>query len=110
MIERDRAGQASAAHMLSLAAWAVHVRGRSLDGAAHAVDDPMAERLRDLWGQAGGDVDRLVGLFVDKSGVFPPEFGTNPRLRQAFAAALRGVLERGWRPALDAVLAGHDGR
>lgn len=110
MIERDSAGQASAAHALSLAAWALHVRGRSLDGIARPVDDPLADRLRNLWDRAGNDVDRLAGLFVDEAGVFPPAFGASARLRQGFAAALRSVLERGWRPALDAFLARHGER
>ena len=109
MIERDKAGQSSAAHMLSLAAWTVHTRGRFADGTGYKVDDPLADRLRDLWGEAGNDIDRLAGLFVDRSGVFPAEFGISSRLRQAFSAALRSVLERGWRPALDAFLSQQSG-
>ncbi|WP_222558101.1 mannitol dehydrogenase family protein [Caenibius sp. WL] len=110
MIERDKAGQGSAAHMLSLAAWAVHTRGRSANGASYKVDDPLADRLRDLWREAGSDIDRLAGLFIDKSGVFPTEFGISSRLRQAFPAALRSILECGWRPALDAFLSWHEGQ
>jgi len=105
MIERDGAGQSSPAHMFSLASWAAYTGGHS---GAYTVDDPLADRLRHLWDLAAGDVDRLTDLFVDKSGVFPAAFGASARLRRAFAVALRMVLERGARPALEAFVAQHD--
>lgn len=100
MIARDKAGKSSPAHMFSLAAWAVHTRGRTADGASYSVDDPLADRLRAAWDEAGDDIDRLTALFIDRSGVFPPEFGSRDRLRQAFPVAVRSLLEHGMRPAL----------
>ena len=100
MIERDEKGLGSPAHMLSLAAWIVHTRGRTADGGTYVVDDPLAEQLASLWMMAGADVDQLVSLFITQSGAFPAAFAASPILGSHLAASVRKILTAGHRATL----------
>ena len=80
----QRHGQSCRAILDALAAWIVHVRG---DGAP--VDDPLANRLAELWREAGegGIVDALFG----GHGLFAADWQATDADRKAIEAALAGV-------------------
>jgi len=74
-------GRQCPAILEALAAWIVHVRG---EGAP--VDDPLANRLAELWREAGegGIVDALFG----PDGLFAADWQASGADRQVLAAAL----------------------
>ncbi|MET3919228.1 mannitol dehydrogenase family protein [Arthrobacter sp. UYEF20] len=88
--DRLRAGDVPYSAALLLAAWMVFIyRGRDVNGKALALDDPMADALREAAaGSEAGLADRLLSL----SSIFPEEVSTHVDFRGAVASSVRRLL------------------
>ncbi|MGY2744303.1 mannitol-1-phosphate/altronate dehydrogenase [Arthrobacter sp. UYCu723] len=85
--DRLRAGDVPYSAALLLAAWMVFIyRGRDVNGKALALDDPMADALREAAaGSEAGLADRLLSL----NSIFPEEVSAHADSRAAVASSVR---------------------
>ena len=90
---RDRLsqGRSADAALLGVAAWMLHVTGRGPTGAAHKVEDPMAETLAGIANRSGSDPSTLVTGMLSVTPIFG-DLGRNPSVSEALTAHLDGLI------------------
>ncbi|MDQ0823221.1 fructuronate reductase [Arthrobacter sp. V1I7] len=88
--DRLAAGEVPYSAAMMLAGWMVFIyRGRDVNGKPLALDDPMADILRETAaGSEAGLADRLLGL----KAIFPEKVSANAEFRGALAARVRRLL------------------
>jgi fructuronate reductase len=98
--ERIESGKTFDALALAIAAWMRYTLGRTERGVAYAIDDPLAERLRNIADGATGSATELTAGFLGLEEIF----GTDLRHYAPFVAAvsrqLEQLLEHGARAAM----------
>jgi len=93
---------------LALAGWMRYVIGRDEAGDPIAVQDPMADRLREIGADAGDDPATLVRAYLNISEIFPPAIAASERVATEVAEHLDSLLRIGARETVRAFVAGQD--
>jgi fructuronate reductase len=102
---RDRLGQGRPIPCLALAvaAWMGFVARRDTAGRLVPLQDPMADRLMALAGDAGPVASRLAPALLGVSEIFGTDLAADPRFTRPVTEALGVLLEAGVHSALQAV-------
>jgi fructuronate reductase len=101
----ERAGRDSECrhHLLSLAAWIAYTRGRTADGAAYIVDDPLSDRFAEAW-SGSSDIEQIVAAMIGAGGIVPVTAPAD--VVPLVADVLRAWLNEGARSTLRRHLSG----
>lgn len=89
-----QAGRDVTCTALGVAGWMRYTAGSDLQGNAHAVDDPIAERLAALHA-AHSDPEALVMEFLAQEDVFPTELASYPHFVKAVVDAWCSLQKEG---------------
>jgi len=84
---------------LGVAGWMAYARGTSETGETLPLNDPMANRIREIAGSSGDDrtyVDAMLGL----DAVFPADLGANETCREAIHNGYAALRSDGARTAI----------
>lgn len=91
-------GQMPDGLILTVAAWMQYTSGATVEGAAIDVKDPLADRLRALWGD---DVAQTVRGYLAMDEIFDAELAGNDAFYRALVAALKKLRADGMHMAAD---------
>jgi fructuronate reductase len=105
ILDAHAAGQATPCLLLGLAGWTQYVSGHGLDGAAHPVDDPLAEEIAAIVRATGQDARAYIAAVVGLRSVFSARFAEDASLVDALTGSLLALRRQGVREAVEAVLA-----
>ncbi|TFF27582.1 mannitol dehydrogenase family protein [Jiella endophytica] len=94
---RDRlaAGQPIDRLALGIAAWMRYVIGTDENGAPIDVKDPLADRLKAIGAEAGGDPQRLAAAYLGVAEVFGRDLSGDPAFVEPVTRALAALLSKG---------------
>ncbi len=101
---RRAAGQSFDRLALGVAAWMRYVTGVDEHGQAIDVRDPLAGRLRAVAEAAGGEPKALCAGLLSVSEVFGHDLPADEIFREAVSAALGGLMTRGARATVAALV------
>jgi len=90
---------------LALAGWMRYATGTDEAGETIVVQDPMADRLRTIGAEAGGDPDDLARAYLGVGEVFPPEIAASDQVAKEVAAHLDSLFRIGAKETVKAFVA-----
>jgi fructuronate reductase len=93
-------GLSADALILAVAAWVRWQHGRTDDGTAVAVDDPLADATRRLVTQSPAPADQAKAILT-LDAVFPRPLAADPRFERGLADALALLADHGARAAIE---------
>jgi len=104
LLERLRRGERADAIVLVIAAWMHYALGRAGGGTAYRVDDPLAATFAAIALTADTGSRSIVAAFLGLRAVFDHELAAHAALRDALAARLDELAQRGSRATVRAFL------
>ncbi len=87
---------------LALAGWMRYVTGVDEAGDPIPVQDPLADRLRAIGADAGGDADALVRAYLGVGEIFPPDIAASEEVAKEVSAHLDSLFRIGARATVRA--------